>query len=148
MCGILGEVKVDGGVARAALDAASGGIPRHGPVNERSWTDERRRCGFTSCRLGVIDLGPLARQPMQDPDTGYAIMFGGDIYGHQELRRDCEQNEAVSPCLSDTELILALFACPARDAIRARSAREGQTGASMSSCHDRSTIATPHERQR
>ncbi|HEX4079115.1 MAG TPA: hypothetical protein VHX61_09615 [Rhizomicrobium sp.] len=132
-------------MARAALDATSGGIPHHGPENERLSMDGRRRCGFTFYRLSVIDLGPLARQLMQDPDSGNANVFNDKIYGYQELRRDCEQKGAVFPSLSDTEVILALFVWPAGDAIRARSTREGRTGASMSSCHDRPMIAIPRE---
>ena len=118
MCGIAGEVRFDGGVAAGSLESMSRGIRHRGPDDDGLWMEDRGRCGFSFRRLSIIDLSPLARQPMRDPVTGNVIVFNGEIYNFQELRRDCEQHGAIFRSRSDTEVILALYRRLGPDCLR------------------------------
>jgi asparagine synthase (glutamine-hydrolysing) len=109
MCGIAGEVRFNGGVSARPLEAMSHGIRHRGPDDEGLWIEERNRCGFGFRRLSIIDLSPLARQPMIDPEAGNVIVYNGEIYNFRELRRDCESAGAKFRSRSDTEVILALY---------------------------------------
>lgn len=46
--------------------------------------------GFGHRRLAIIDLSPAGHQPMQDPDTGNWLVFNGEIYNFQDIRRELE----------------------------------------------------------
>ncbi len=109
MCGIAGEVRFDGGVSARPLEAMSRRIRHRGPDDDGLWIEERRRCGFAFRRLSIIDLSPLGHQPMTDPETGNVIVFNGEIYNFQELRRECAEAGAHFRSRSDTEVILALY---------------------------------------
>lgn len=109
MCGIAGEVRFDGGVMRAPLEAMSFGIRHRGPDDEGLWIAQDRVCGFSFRRLSIVDLSPLGHQPMTDPETGNVIVFNGEIYNFQKLRSECERAGAQFRSRSDTEVILALY---------------------------------------
>jgi asparagine synthase (glutamine-hydrolysing) len=109
MCGIAGEVRFDGGVNAPPLEAMSHGIRHRGPDDDGIWIEEHRRCGFAFRRLSIIDLSPFGHQPMTDPETGNVIVYNGEIYNFQSLRRECEQAGARFRSRSDTEVILALY---------------------------------------
>jgi asparagine synthase (glutamine-hydrolysing) len=46
---------------------------------------------------------------MLDPDTGNCIVFNGEIYNFQQLRKECEAAGDRFRSHSDTEVILALY---------------------------------------
>lgn len=60
-------------------------------------------------RLSIIDLRPEARQPMIDPNTGNVIVFNGEIYNFQEIRKELENNGYRFISRSDTEVILYAY---------------------------------------
>jgi asparagine synthase (glutamine-hydrolysing) len=109
MCGIAGEVRFGGGVTAPPLEALSEAIRHRGPDDDGLWIEERGRCGFSFRRLSIIDLSPLGHQPMLDPETGNVIVYNGEIYNFQQLRRECEAAGAHFRSRSDTEVILALY---------------------------------------
>lgn len=62
------------------------------------------RIGLTQTRLAILDLSPAGHQPMTDPTTGSWIVFNGEVYNHQDLRRTLQH---VAFCSSgDTETVL------------------------------------------
>lgn len=67
-------------------------------------------CGFAHRRLRVIDLSPLAAQPMQDDKGGLVVMFNGEIYNFVELRGQLEELGYNFKSRSDTEVLLHGFA--------------------------------------
>ena len=42
-------------------------------------------------RLSIIDLNENADQPMISDDQNYILMFNGEVYNHQELRKSLEK---------------------------------------------------------
>ena len=71
-------------------------------TNGKLWLGHRR--------LYVIDLSPMGRQPMIDPQTGNVIIYNGEVYNFREIRRSMKQNGQRFKSDTDTEVILALFA--------------------------------------
>jgi asparagine synthase (glutamine-hydrolysing) len=65
-------------------------------------------CSIGATRLKIIDLGS-GDQPMLSEDGDVAIVFNGEIYNHQELRRELEGlgHRFYSHC--DTETVLRAF---------------------------------------
>lgn len=57
-------------------------------------------------RLSIIDLSPDANQPMFDNKKELAIVFNGEIYNFQEIKKELER-EYEFKTKSDTEVILA-----------------------------------------
>lgn len=109
MCGIAGHVDF----ARAPLEHSVRNLTRRirhrGPDDDGLWVSPARECVLGHARLSVIDLSPYAHQPMVDPETGNCIVFNGEIYNFQSLRRECERLGDVFRSESDTEVVLALY---------------------------------------
>lgn len=59
-------------------------------------------------RLSIIDPHPRAHQPMSA--HGAWIVYNGEIYNHQALRTELQQQGVVFQSASDTEVLLALYA--------------------------------------
>lgn len=109
MCGIAGEVNWSGGSDILAATRMAMGIAHRGPDDHGLWVEEERRCVLVHRRLSIIDLSPLGHQPMIDPLTGNSLVFNGEIYNYQELRRQCEAGGDKFRSESDTEVVLALY---------------------------------------
>ncbi len=109
MCGLAGEVHWEQGVNPTATKRMSQGVAHRGPDDHGLWLDADRRCVLAHRRLSIIDLSPLAHQPMLDPLTGNVLVFNGEVYNHLELRSQCEALGDTFRSGSDTEVILALY---------------------------------------
>ena len=109
MCGIAGELNWSARANREALDAMVSGIAHRGPDDRGLWSSPNGACALGHARLSIVDLSLAGHQPMLDPLTGNAIVFNGEIYNFQSLRKDCEAAGDVFKSQSDTEVILALY---------------------------------------
>jgi asparagine synthase (glutamine-hydrolysing) len=109
MCGIAGHLNLLGNSDPRAVAAMTAGLAHRGPDDGDVWSSQDNSCAFGHRRLSIIDLSPLGRQPMLDPETGNCIVFNGEVYNFQELRKECEANGARFRSQSDTEVILALY---------------------------------------
>ena len=70
------------------------------------WSHDQEFVGFAHQRLSIIDLSDNASQPMTDRNGNW-IVFNGEIYNYQELRRELGINNFKST--SDTEVILFAY---------------------------------------
>ncbi len=61
-------------------------------------------------RLSIVDLSEAGHQPMSDGSGRFSIVFNGEIYNHQALRRRALDNGWVFRGASDTEVLLACWA--------------------------------------
>jgi len=105
MCGICGELRLDG--APADLDAVARmmvPLGRRGPDHGGSYSDGALAFGHR--RLSIIDLSVRANQPMVDQGLGLALVFNGTIYNYPELRRELIALDYHFFSDGDTEVIL------------------------------------------
>ncbi len=75
-----------------------------GPDADGIYLDEKISLGHN--RLSIIDLSKSANQPMLDNKEELIIVFNGEIYNFQELKKELE-DEYQFKTKSDTEVILA-----------------------------------------
>ena len=74
--------------------------------------------GFGFRRLSIIDLTPLGHQPMKFADAGLTIIFNGEIYNFQEIRKELEGMGYSFRSHSDTEVILKSYAKWGMDCVK------------------------------
>jgi asparagine synthase (glutamine-hydrolysing) len=65
--------------------------------------------GFGFRRLSIIDLSTSGNQPMHGCSDQVWVVFNGEIYNHQQLRRQLEAKSHVYRSKTDTESILHLY---------------------------------------
>jgi asparagine synthase (glutamine-hydrolysing) len=94
-------------------------IQHRGPDDGSVWADAAAGIALGHRRLSIIDLSLNGRQPMSSASGRYVIVFNGEIYNFQELRRELEGTVAFRGH-SDTEVMLA---CVERWGIEASLAR-------------------------
>jgi len=109
MCGIAGHISFNQPPDLASVVRMITRIRHRGPDDQGVWSSPGGECLFGHARLSIIDLSPLGHQPMVQPETGNIIVFNGEIYNFQVLRRECELDGYRFSSHSDTEVILALY---------------------------------------
>jgi asparagine synthase (glutamine-hydrolysing) len=109
MCGIAGHIRFTEQPSAQHVAALVRGIRHRGPDDEGLWVSPTKECVLGHARLSIIDLSSLGHQPMVDPDTGNSLVFNGEIYNFQMLRKECEAAGDTFRSHSDTEVILALY---------------------------------------
>ena len=89
MCGIAGFFGLGplaGDEATEDLRRMAQSIAHRGPDGEGIWHDAAAGIGLAHRRLAIIDLSPLAAQPMQSTSGRMVISFNGEIYNYRTLR--------------------------------------------------------------
>src|SRR4051812_24397639 len=100
MCGIAGFNWED----RVLGEAMSSCLSHRGPDADGLYSNEHVTLAHR--RLSVIDLSPIANQPMQDDKRECTIIFNGEIYNYKELKLILREKYHFTT-ESDTEVILA-----------------------------------------
>lgn len=108
MCGIAGLLNVTG----APVDATPIGamcelIGHRGPDDEGLWMSGPVALGHR--RLSIIDLSPRGRNPIPNEDETVWIVFNGEIYNYQQLRRELVSRGHRFRSDTDTEVIVHLY---------------------------------------
>ena len=89
MCGIAGEIRLDGGMPDvAAVARITEAMHRRGP--DGSGVHAAGSIALGHRRLKIIDLSERGGQPMVDAELGLAAVFNGCIYNYRELRAELE----------------------------------------------------------
>ncbi|MCV7090459.1 N-acetylglutaminylglutamine amidotransferase [Mycobacterium interjectum] len=108
MCGLTGEVRLDGRVPDlAAVSAMAAVMAPRGPDAAGAWSQGRAALGHR--RLRIIDLTEAGAQPMVDAELGLTIAWNGCIYNYQELRRELTGHGYRFFSHSDTEVLLKAY---------------------------------------
>ncbi len=108
MCGIAGffTLRHRESVANHAAQLADQIATLHhrGPDAQKSFTGPG--VGLAHARLAIIDLSADANQPMASEDGRIQVVFNGEIYNFQELRKELEDKGHRFRTRSDTEVIV------------------------------------------
>ena len=107
MCGLAGYVETGGGVDADILRRMERAIEHRGPDEGHIWLDDV--CGLAHRRLRVIDLSPVAAQPMCNEDKSLWAVFNGEIYNFKELRKELLALGHIFVSQCDTEVIVHGF---------------------------------------
>ena len=108
MCGICGEIRLDGAPPDAvAVAIMAKALQPRGPDASGSFSQDRVALGHR--RLSILDLSPASQQPMVDPELGLALVFNGCIYNFQSLRQELQAKGYRFFSDGDTEVILKAY---------------------------------------
>lgn len=115
MCGIFGIAAHNARIPEGILERGTQSLAHRGPDDSGTITlsdssTESVEVGLGNRRLAILDLSPLAHQPMHDPATGNWIAYNGEIYNFREVRSELEALGANFVSHSDTEVLLKAYA--------------------------------------
>ena len=108
MCGIAGIAHREGSgpVSREVVERMCAAMRHRGPDDRGVYV--AGPVGLGMQRLSIIDLAG-GNQPVFNEDGTKAIVFNGEIYNYQELRRELISRGHVFRTNGDTETILHLY---------------------------------------
>ena len=111
MCGFIGKVSYEN-IDHESLENCNKLIECRGPDNKNnhkgvSGNRENLYFDLIFNRLSILDLADNASQPMISEKFGTTILFNGEIYNHNELRKKIESKGIkFNTSHSDTEVLL------------------------------------------
>ncbi len=100
----------DGVLERGTQSLAHRGPDDSGTVLLHESSPDPVEIGLGNRRLAILDLSPLAHQPMQDAETGNWIVYNGEIYNFREIRDELQKAGTSFVSHSDTEVVLKAYA--------------------------------------
>lgn len=107
MCGIVGITSRKRQILdERILETMNNCIVHRGPDEAGFYVNES--VGLAMRRLSIIDLGS-GQQPIFNADKTRVIVFNGEIYNFQELRKSLEKRGHRFYTNSDTEVIIHLY---------------------------------------
>ena len=116
MCGIAGQVRVDGGrIAPELLQRMCAAIEHRGPDARGEFIADGVALGIQ--RLRVIDL-ETGDQPISNEDGTVVVVLNGEIYNYRELRNELESKGHRFATNGDTETIVHLYEEHGKDCVR------------------------------
>ena len=116
MCGICGEIRLDGsGASASTVERMANAMAPRGP--DGAGVVAQGRVAFGHRRLKIIDLSDASSQPFVDTHLGLTIAFNGCIYNYKELRAELEEAGYNFASTGDTEVILKAWHCWGPDAV-------------------------------
>jgi asparagine synthase (glutamine-hydrolysing) len=104
MCGIAGIISKNNSLTEK-VDLMVPPLLKRGPDNQAA-INYGNGVALAHTRLSIIDLEERSNQPFTDEDSGYTIVFNGEIYNYRGLRKDLTNNGCKFSTTSDTEVIL------------------------------------------
>jgi asparagine synthase (glutamine-hydrolysing) len=108
MCGLAGEVRLDGSRADVgAVERMAATMSDRGPDDSGSWS--RGRVALSHRRLKVIDLSGASGQPIVDSAAGLTAVFNGCIYNYRELRAKLAARGHSFFSRGDSEVVLKAY---------------------------------------
>jgi asparagine synthase (glutamine-hydrolysing) len=108
MCGIVGIITAqDEAVSPELLTQMVRVIEHRGPDDQGIYC--AGSVGLGNVRLSILDLTDAGHQPMTNDDRSLWLVYNGEIYNFQELRRNLEQKGHHFHSRTDTEVILHAY---------------------------------------
>ena len=115
MCGIAGLLESNSVFSaedlRCTVSRMADALRHRGPDDSGTWADAAAGIALGMRRLAILDLSPAGHQPMKSFSGRYSLVFNGEIYNGEDLRKDllAEFGQISFLGHSDTEVMLAAF---------------------------------------
>lgn len=109
MCGICGYISKKN-ITAEQLKEMNDTMYHRGPNDsgeEIYPASDGYRIGFAQRRLSILDLSMLGHQPMHSDNKRISVVYNGEIYNFQELKKELADYPFRSNC--DTEVIIAAY---------------------------------------
>ena len=112
MCGFAGFLTQSYNLSspQGVLNSMGNSIRSRGPDSKGIFFDSDQGIGLSFRRLAILDLSDAGSQPMCSVSGRYVICFNGEIYNHNDIRKEIER-KSLSKIIwnghSDTETLLA-----------------------------------------
>jgi len=103
MCGINGFNFSD----EKLIQQMNSKLKHRGPDDDGFFVDNNFSLGHR--RLSIIDLSSNGHQPMWDDKKNYAIVYNGELYNFQEIKKELESQGFKFYSNTDTEVILKSY---------------------------------------
>ncbi len=106
MCGLAGLVTAhDVELSSERVQRMMLKIRSRGPDSQGLWNEQGVYLGHN--RLAIHDLSLDGHQPMQSECGDYVLVFNGEIYNFQQLKKQLQSYQCTYKSNSDTEVLLA-----------------------------------------
>lgn len=94
------------------VDDMAATLMHRGPDSGGNWVDTAQGIGLSHRRLSIVDLSEHGQQPMMSQNRRYVLAYNGEVYNHQKVRANLEQETGPIPWSghSDTETIIEAIA--------------------------------------
>lgn len=108
MCGICGKIFFDKShsVDEKTIKIMTSTMSHRGPDDDGFFIS--RQVGLGHRRLSIIDLN-TGKQPISNEDNSIWIVFNGEIYNYQELRKNLIARNHLFKTATDTEVIVHAY---------------------------------------
>lgn len=107
MCGIAGMLSPRESNNYDAVIEMARTLDHRGPDERGAWYDPANGIALSHTRLSIIDLSPQGNQPMISHSGRYVLVYNGEIYNFQHIRRELEkQGDITWRGHSDTEVLI------------------------------------------
>ncbi len=104
MCGFVGFMdKLNQDEKQKTIKLMADRIIHRGPDEEGYYVDDDVALGHR--RLSIIDLAS-GKQPMFNEDGSVVVVFNGEIYNYQDIKKDLEEKGHIFKTNSDTEVLV------------------------------------------
>jgi len=107
MCGICGLVTNAFPVDRQEIEWMTESLKHRGPDDCGYFINST--VAFGHRRLSIIDLSQNGHQPMANEDNTVQLVFNGEIYNFQEIRKQLERKNHQFKSSSDSEVIVHAY---------------------------------------
>ena len=116
MCGIIGQVRFDGGPVEQQLPARMcAALAHRGPDARGIHVDAGVALGIQRLRVVDLDTGD---QPVYNEDGSVVVVLNGEIYNYRELRDELRSRGHTLSTQGDTEVIAHLYEEFGADCVR------------------------------
>ncbi len=92
------------------IEKMANALSHRGPDDSGIWIDRSVGIGLGHRRLSIVDLSTAGHQPMASKSGRFIIVFNGEIYNHDQLRRHIQTKTKYDQKFigdSDTETLLS-----------------------------------------
>lgn len=110
MCGLTGfflsKKLIDRNILIKNLNEMTSSLTHRGPDAKNIWINNKNTLGLGHTRLSIRDLSSLGNQPMLSSCGRYFMVYNGEIYSHEEIKKELIKEGVNLKSTTDTEIIL------------------------------------------